>query len=121
MIKKDIETVDDIATMVHTFYSKVDEDELLSKIFNDHVGVNWKDHLPKMVNFWNTVLFSKGTYKGSPFHKHKELPINKNHFSHWLSLFNKNLDEHFEGKNTEEAKKIAQNIGWTFQAKMKLL
>lgn len=106
--------------MVHTFYDKVNQDELLSKIFNEHAKVNWESHLPKMINFWDTVLFSRGTYKGSPFSKHQNLPINKEHFERWLSLFCKNIDEHFKGEKTEEAKKIAQNIGWTFQAKMNL-
>lgn len=117
----DIQTIEDITKMVHTFYDKVNHDELLSVVFNGHAQVDWESHLPKMVNFWNTVLFSKGTYKGSPFQKHETLPISKQHFEKWLSLFNQNLDEHFSGPNTEEAKKIAQNIGWTFQAKMKLL
>lgn len=118
---KDIQTISDITKMVHTFYDKVNQDELLSKVFNDHAGVDWDSHLPKMVNFWNTVLFSKGTYKGSPFQKHESLPVQKEHFDRWLTLFNENLYEHFQGNNTEEAKKIAQNIGWTFQAKMKLM
>ena len=79
---------------------------MLSTIFNDHSQVNWDTHLPRMYNFWNSVLLYKGDYKGSPFQKHANLPINKEHFNEWLSLFNKNLDEKFEGKMTEEAKVI---------------
>lgn len=116
----DIQTEDDITKLVHTFYDKVNKDPLLSSIFNDYAKVNWETHLLKMVNFWNTVLFSKGTYKGSPFQKHELLPIGKAHFDRWLSLFNENIDEHFEGPNAVDAKNIAQNIGWTFQVKMEL-
>lgn len=120
-MKKDIENIEDIKRMVDTFYDKVNQNEKLSAVFNDHAGVNWSTHLDKMYNFWNTVLFSKGTYKGSPFQKHEALPIDQSHFNEWLTLFAENIDEHFEGLVAEDAKQTAKNIGLTFQAKLNLL
>ncbi len=116
---KDIQTPEDIKLMVDRFYEKVNQDELLSNIFNDFARIDWDAHLPRMYNFWNTVLLSKGDYKGSPFQKHVPLPINSEHFERWLSLFHSNIDEHFKGLVAEDAKKVASTIGATFQAKLK--
>lgn len=115
---KDLETEDDIKLMVDSFYQKVNEDELLSPIFNDFAGVSWDQHLSKMYNFWNTILFARGDYKGSPFPKHAPLPVSKDHFERWVSLFEKNMDEHFKGEKAEDAKNRARIISWTFQSKM---
>lgn len=118
---KPLKTKSDIKQLVDSFYEKVNENELLSKVFNDHAQIDWETHLPRMYNFWNTVLLYQGDYKGSPFEKHVRLPIQKEHFSEWLRLFNQNIDEQFEGPIAEDAKKVAASIGLTFQSKMGLL
>lgn len=118
MQKKDLLTPDDVKLMVDSFYNKVNHDELLSPVFNDFAKVDWNHHLPKMYNFWNTILFFKGDYKGSPFDKHIPLPIEGKHFERWLSLFDQNIDEIFEGPNANEAKLRAKTIGYTFKAKL---
>ena len=119
--KPDIQSPADIEQMVHSFYAKVNEDEKLSAIFNDFAKVNWDTHLPKMVRFWNTLIFGAMSYKGSPFDVHIPLPIDKSHFDRWLALFDQNLDEQFEGPKTEEIKTRAKAIGWTFQSKHEYL
>ncbi len=119
--KMDIQNEQDIKLMVDSFYDKVNKDGLLSLVFNDFAGVDWPSHLPRMYAFWNSVLFSKGEYKGSPFDKHIPLPIDATHFDQWLHLFNANIDEHFEGKMAEEAKKTANSIGQIFQHKLKYI
>ena len=117
---KALETEADIKFMVDTFYEKVNADELLSPVFNEHAKIDWDHHLPKMYNFWNTILFSRGDYKGSPYEKHELLPVQKEHFDRWLQLFNANMNEHFEGENAQEAMKRAQVIGITFWSKMSM-
>lgn len=120
-MKTDITSEEDIRLMVDSFYTKVNADELLSPIFNDIAKINWNTHLPRMYNFWNTILFFRGDYKGNPFEKHSPLPIHAEHFSRWLLLFHTTIDELFDGPNAEEAKLRARTIGWTFQSKMELL
>ena len=56
---KDIENNSDIQLLVDEFYKKVNEDELLSPIFNEIAQVNWKDHLPKMYKFWSKLLLNR--------------------------------------------------------------
>jgi hemoglobin len=115
---KDLLTAEDIKTMVNSFYDKVNKDELLSPVFNDHAHVNWEQHLPKMYDFWDTILFSRGHYKGGPFEKHIGLPVEKKHFDRWLALFEENLRSQFAGPNTDEAVQRAKVIGITFWSKI---
>lgn len=120
-MKKDIETPADIRVFVDSFYSKVNEDPLLSPIFNDYANVNWDNHLPKMYAFWDSILLGNAVYNGRPFPPHSTLPINAIHFDRWLQLFRINADELFEGPKKEEAKKRAENIAIIFQHKLGLL
>ena len=117
-MKKDLNTSDAIEEMVHTFYTKVQKDDLIGPIFNGIIKDRWPQHLEKMVGFWETILLNERHYFGSPFGKHAPLPIEKKHFERWLKLFNANLAAHFEGPLTEDAKKRAQQMALTFQYKM---
>jgi hemoglobin len=117
-MKKDLESREDVKLMVDSFYEKVNRDKLLGPIFNDFAGVNWDSHLEKMYDFWNTILFARGNYKGSPFPKHAPLPIQKEHFDRWIKVFHENMDEHFEGPKATDAKSRVVIIGYTFHSKM---
>ena len=118
-MKRDLKSKQDVELMVDSFYEKVNQDELLSPIFNKIVRVDWDKHLPKMYNFWETIIFHRGDYKGSPFDAHIPLPVGEKHFGRWVEVFKANLDEHFEGEMTEHIKMRATSIALTFQAKMK--
>lgn len=120
IMKKDIEGEDDIKLLVDTFYDNVNQDNLLSPIFNSFAKVDWSLHLPVMYNFWSTVLFGSMAYKGQPFPKHLRLPIERTHFSRWTNLFTSTVDELFEGSKAEEAKQKALSIAHVFQLKMEM-
>jgi hemoglobin len=115
---RDLNTFEDIQQLVDAFYAKVNNDELLAPVFNDHAHVDWQQHLPKMYDFWSTILFSKGNYKGSPFEKHVGLPVEKEHFDRWLNLFEATMSELFAGPNAEDAVQRAKLIGFTFWSKI---
>ena len=117
----DISNKDDIKTLVDRFYEKVNSDELLSPIFNDHAEVDWPEHLPTMYNFWNSLLLGSMEYKGQPFPKHMTLPVTKEHFERWIQLFTATLEENFEGPKANEALERAMNIARVFMTKMGLL
>lgn len=107
--------------MVETFYNKVNQDELLSPVFNDFSKINWEEHLPKMYAFWGRILLGIGEYHGQPLYAHLDLPIKKEHFERWLLLFYNTINENFIGNVAEEAKHRANNIATVFQMKMKLI
>ena len=120
MTHSDIQTDDDIRTLVHSFYDRVQADPLLSPIFNDLEQLDWPAHLAVIVNFWSSLLLGRAAYKGHPFPKHLALPIYKEHFCRWLNLFFVSVDAQFAGPKAEEAKAKALSIATLFQHKMGL-
>lgn len=115
---KDIENIDDIKKMVNTFYAKVQKDELIGPIFNDKIGGHWAEHLEKLYSFWQSILLNERTYTGHPFPPHAQLPIEKQHFDRWLSLFTETVDNLFVGEVANEAKSRAYKIADVFQGKL---
>jgi hemoglobin len=114
----DIKNIEDIILLVDRFYDKVNQDPLLSPIFNEFAKVKWDEHLPIMYSFWSAVLFDTNTYKGQPFTSHIELPISMIHFQRWLELFRQTVDENFKGWKADEAKAKAESIAQIFQTKL---
>ncbi|MEO7677493.1 MAG: group III truncated hemoglobin [Verrucomicrobiota bacterium] len=117
----DIRNEDDIRKLVDSFYEKVKRDELLSPIFNDVAKVDWNEHLPLLYTFWSALLFQTKNFKGQPFPKHAVLPVERTHFTRWISLFVKTVDENFAGPKAEEAKNFGRSIADTFQLRMGLV
>lgn len=117
----DIQSASDIKILVDAFYGKVNEDELLSPIFNEIARVDWDSHLPALYSFWETLLLGAGTYKGAPFPMHAALPLEQRHFERWLNLFLATVDEHFTGLKADEAKGRALSIADTFARRMGVL
>lgn len=117
----DITTEADVKLLVDSFYDKVNQDALLSPVFNDHAKVNWEQHMPVMYRFWSSILLGTASYNGQPFVKHAFLPVDQAHFSQWLLLFYNTITEHFQGPNAEEAKLRAANIGRIFLNKIRLV
>lgn len=122
LFKHDIETQADIAELVALFYGRIRQHDELGFIFDDVAQVNWETHLPKIIDFWTTVLFGTQAYKGNPMIAHLELgqktPIHPHHFDEWLALFIKTVDELFEGERAEVAKMRAQSIAVVLQSKL---
>lgn len=110
IIKHDIKTEDDIAMLVHTFYGKVREDEILAPVFNAVIKDNWDHHLKIMCNFWSSILLYTRKYLSDPMQKHLPLPLEKKHFDKWLMLFEETVNELFIGKTATEAVKRANSI-----------
>lgn len=120
-MKPDLQTEADIKLLVDTFYERVNQDELLSPVFNEVAQVNWPQHLLVMYAFWSSVLFGSMGYKGRPFPKHMRLPLTQEHFNRWLLLFTQAVDDLYSGPVASQAKQKAKSIAHIFQMKMGLL
>ena len=116
-MKQDINSREDIKTLVDRFYDKVKADELIGPVFGH---VDWPHHLPVMYNFWSSMLLGDQTYRGNPFQKHLPLPIQAPHFERWLQLFRQTVDENFAGEKATEVKSRAEAIAGIFQLRMGL-
>jgi hemoglobin len=113
-MKKDISNRADIQLLVDTFYNKVRLDETIGYLFNDVAQVNWEQHLPRMYDFWENILFQTGGFKGNPMAAHVQLhqqsPLTAAHFERWQQLFLATVDEQFEGDKAELIKQRARSI-----------
>jgi len=119
---KDIQNKEDVKRLVDAFYDKVRIDTTIGAVFAARIpDGEWAIHMERMYGFWNTVLFAQEDYRGNPFSKHADLPIDEKHFSRWINLFKGTIDEHFEGEKAEEAKMRADKMGLLFLSKLKYL
>ncbi|MDY0906713.1 group III truncated hemoglobin [Pedobacter sp. CFBP9032] len=111
---KDIETRADIILLVDHFYSKVQDNQTIGPIFTQVANVDWSHHLPKMYDFWESVLFGKAIYKGNPMLTHfalnEKAPLKTEEFNTWKTIFYEVVDELFAGENAETIKQKAQSI-----------
>jgi hemoglobin len=102
-----------IEQLVRGFYAKVRTDSVLAPIFEARIA-DWEPHLQRMCAFWSSVALMSGRYHGTPMAKHLPLPIDADHFDHWLALFEATAREicppeaaaHF----VERARRIAASL-----------
>jgi len=124
-MKSDIETRQDVELLVNEFYNKVRADDSLNYIFDDIAKLDWETHLPRMYDFWETILFGASSYKGNPMMKHVELDkifhLEKPHFNRWLFLWSQTLNENFKGAKADEILLRAEAIAATMQYKIKTI
>ncbi len=120
-MKTDIRNKKDIEKLVNAFYNNIKTDAVISYYFTDVAQVNWEEHLPKMYDFWENILFCTGNYNGNPMMSHKELheksPMTKEQFKYWTTLFTSTVDKLFEGSKAEEIKSRAINISFVMMYK----
>lgn len=115
----DLCTEEEVAALVHAFYATVRDDATLGPVFAAHVK-DWNVHLPKMIDFWSSVLRRTARYRGTPMPAHVALPgLTPALFQRWLALFhaataaqpNRVLRERAD----EMAERIAESLWYGYQ------
>lgn len=113
-MKRDITNTKDIEHLVDSFYQQVQKDPVIGYIFTDVMEVDWEKHLPRMYQFWETILLGRASFKGNPLLKHiyvnSRERLTEEHFQQWINLWNGTVNKLFEGKRAEQAKKKAKNM-----------
>ncbi|MEP9378776.1 group III truncated hemoglobin [Aquabacter sp. CN5-332] len=84
----------EIPHLLRAFYARVRSDPLLGPVFNDAVE-DWDDHLRRIGDFWSSVMFASGRYKGNPVAMHllHADRITPAMFDRWLALWAATTDE----------------------------
>lgn len=122
MEKPDILGRPDIERLVNAFYTKVRADEPLGHVFDGVAKVDWETHLPKLYNFWDTVLFRAGTFRGNPIAAHIKLvqqaDLSWPMFERWLVLFRSTVDELFAGENAGHIVRCAEDMAQVIHSKI---
>ena len=121
-MKKDISSREDLLLLVTRFYEKLLSDASISYLFTEVAKINLEHHLPVLVDFWDSVLFSSDTYRKNAMQPHIDLhrqaSIQKHHFETWLRYFKETVDELFEGDKAFLAKEKATSIATIMQIKL---
>jgi hemoglobin len=119
VVAGDITSRADIMRLVDGFYAAVRTDAVLGPIFDDVAHTNWDVHLPKMYDFWETVLFGRSSFRGNPLAVHLDLatrvPLTPREFDRWLALFHHQVDALFDGPVADDAKLRARRIAAVMQ------
>ncbi|MDO8654023.1 MAG: group III truncated hemoglobin [Undibacterium sp.] len=105
-----------IMRLVHTFYDKVRTDELLGPVFGRLLDGKWESHLPRMVDFWSSILLRTGSFQGNVYGKHMALEgITAQHFVHWLRLFKATVNAQYTDAAAAEILLVADRIAGSLQ------
>ncbi len=122
MLKQEIKQRKDISKLVHSFYAKAIHDQTIGMFFTNVINLDMEQHLPTIIDFWESVLLGTGSYKGNPIKKHLRIseinPLQAKHFKQWIALWNETVDELFTGEKAEEAKKKATLMSELMQYKI---
>jgi hemoglobin len=118
-VRSDITTRADVIRLVDSFYTAVRADGMLGPIFDEVARVDWDIHLPKMYDFWETVLFGRSSFKGNPLTAHLALagrtPLGAAEFDRWVTLFHAAVGGMFAGPIADEATLRATRIAAVMQ------
>ncbi len=111
MMKRDIETREDLELLLGEFYKIAVAD---SEIGHHFAEIDLAAHLPVIVDFWEKVLFGKPVYFGNPLAVHQILheksPLKLEHFQRWFEIFSQTVDKLFAGETADNAKLRAKMI-----------
>jgi hemoglobin len=104
-----------ISLFVRRFYDNARQDALLGPVFAERV-TDWEHHFKRIDNFWSHVLLGTSRYSGHPYPLHARLPVELEHFSRWLALFEAAARETLEPALAEKAIAKARHMSASFQA-----
>jgi hemoglobin len=118
---KDIETREDLETLLTEFYTIATTDKEIGHHF---AHLNLTAHLPIIVDFWEKVLFGKPAYFGNPLVVHQKIneksPLKFEHFVRWVEIFSRTVNKLFTGETAENAKLRAKMIAHSLNQRINL-
>jgi len=120
MSKKDVLHRSDIDDIITRFYEVMLKDSIVGYIFTDVAKIDLQHHLPLIGDFWADILFKQHNYQGNTLQKHLDvhhkIPLRPGHFTRWLFLFNRAVDEKHSGENADFMKSRAELVAKSISA-----
>ncbi len=121
-VSTDLRDRADIERLLRRFYGRALHDDVLHGPFTDLRERGLDGHSPVMCDFWETVLFRAGRYRGSALtahrHIHTEHSLTGERFARWLTLWQATVDEMFRGPVADRAKLQAGRIAWAMHRRL---
>lgn len=110
--------VDDLPALLTAFYAAVGRDPSLARYF---AAIDMAAHVPRIADFWATVLFRAGRYDGNAFGPHRAMPgLTPAHFARWLAALERSVDARHAGPNAERMRAMAHRIAYSMQLRLGL-
>jgi len=125
-MKRDISSREDLHLIVSDFYKDLLENKELNHFFTEFKDESkLKAHLEILVDFWDNTLFYSGSYSKNAIKPHIKIHFDKvisaSNFESWLRLFNKAVDENFQGQNADTIKNRALSIATVMKIKLNII
>lgn len=121
--RHDIDTREHCEQLVRAFYGRALVDPIIGFLFTDVARLDLEAHVPRITNFWETILLGAHSYGGGAFRPHVELnakvPLRRGHFERWLHLWRMTVDELFAGERAELAKSHANRVATAFESRLR--
>ena len=121
--RHDIDTREDCERLVRAFYGRALTDPIIGFLFTDVAKLDLEAHVPRITNFWETILLGAHSYGGGAFRPHIELnlqvPLTRGHFDRWLYLWTMTVDELFVGERAALAKSHAIRVAAAFESRLR--
>ena len=106
----------DLHDLLVAFYDTVAGEPLLAPYF---AVVDMQAHMPRIVDFWSTLLYHTGRYSGNAFRPHLEMPgLTGEHFARWLAVLERTVDARFAGPVAERMKAMGHRIAYSMQVRL---
>ncbi|MEP7067189.1 MAG: group III truncated hemoglobin [Gemmatimonadota bacterium] len=107
---------EDLHAVLAAFYARLADEELLEPYF---AALDVPAHLPRIVDFWSTLLFHSGRYSGNAFRPHLDMPgLTSEHFARWLAMLESTVDAWHAGTNADRMKALAHGIANSMQLRL---
>jgi hemoglobin len=112
----------DLVKLADAFYTKVRADKELGHVFDGVAKVHWETHLPKLYDFWDTVLFRAGSFRGNLIGAHSRLAaltdMSQPLFDRWLELFRETVRQRFAGERADHIVRCAEDMANVIHSKV---
>ena len=106
----------DLVALLTAFYAAIADDARLAPYF---ASLDMAAHIPRIADFWSTMLWHTGRYTGSAFRPHLEMPgLDADHFARWVRTLEATVDARHAGPMAEQVKALAHRIAYSMQLRL---
>lgn len=106
----------DLHQLLVGFYDSVARDPMLAPYFAD---VDMNTHIPRIADFWSTIIFQTGRYSDNAFRPHAAMPgLTSEHFDRWLRVLERTVDARFAGVAAERMKALGHRVAASMLARI---
>ena len=107
-----------LVPLLTAFYDVVGRDPLLGPYF---ARIDMAAHVPRIADFWSTLLFHSGRYQGNAFRPHAAMPgLEGAHFDRWVTFLDDVVDARYAGPAAERMKALGRRIAGSMRLRLGL-